>query len=68
MSKIFFQKKNEKILIQTISAYPNMPWKINFQIALLPFLTQVMEKVTVLIVRDSVVSCLRKLKCHSEEI
>ena len=34
-----FKIKIEIILIQTISAYANMPWKIDFQIGLLPFLT-----------------------------
>ena len=34
-----FKNKTEKISIQIISAYLNMPWKINFQNGLLPFLT-----------------------------
>ena len=36
MSKIF-KIKTEKISIQLISTYLNMPWKINFQIGLLFF-------------------------------
>ena len=54
--------KTDKVLIQTISAYPNMPWKMNFQIGLLPFLTLIWKKGTVLIVGDSVVSGLRESK------
>ena len=39
-----------------------MPWKINFQIGLLPFLTLKYGKKELLIVGDSIVSGLRESK------
>ena len=43
MSKIF-KIKTGRISKQIISAYPNMPWKIKFQIGLTPFLTVKYER------------------------
>ena len=53
-SKIF-KIKTEKNFIQTISVYPNIPWKIDFQI-------EVWKKGTVLILGDSIVSGVRENK------
>ena len=39
-----------------------MPWKMNFQFGLLPFLTLIWKKGTVLILGDSAVSGLRESK------
>ena len=58
-----FKIKIEKILIQTISAYPNMPWKIDFQNWFTSISdSEVWKKGTVLIVGDSIVSGLRESK------